>query len=140
MYKAFSKPQVLVRNRPSTSRTTNTIEGLKFHTLEPRRYAQPNSKSLLKRKPGMSESKETQNISIGIDFKNLGATKTVKWVVIVVISVVATMETMFWTKMLMAKLGWGEEGEGEGEEEEEKKNEDGVKDERKEGENQAKSE
>lgn len=88
----------------------------------------------------MSESKETQNISIGIDFKNLGATKTVKWVVIVAISVVATMETIFWTKMLMAKLGWGEEGEGEGEEEEEKKNEDGVKDERKEGENQAKSE
>ncbi|TEY61535.1 hypothetical protein BOTCAL_0167g00100 [Botryotinia calthae] len=140
MYKAFSKPQVLVRNRPSTSRTTNTIEGLKFHTLEPRRYAEPNSKPLSKRKPGMSESKETQNISTGIDFKNLGATKTVKWVVIVAISVVATMETMFWTKMLVAKLGWGKEGEEEEEEEEEKKIEVGGKDERKEGENQAKSE
>ncbi|TGO53126.1 hypothetical protein BCON_0129g00070 [Botryotinia convoluta] len=72
MYKAFSKPRVLIRRRPSTSRTTNTIE------RQPRRYAEPESKSLSKGKPAMSKSQKNQNPSIGIDFKDLGATKTIK--------------------------------------------------------------
>ncbi|KAF5869878.1 putative integral membrane protein [Botrytis fragariae] len=124
MYKAVSKPRVLIRGRPSTSRTTKTIEGSKFHTPEPQRYADPESKPLSKGKPAMSESKKTQNPSIGIDFKDLGATKTVRWVVIVAISVAATMETVFCTKMLMSRLGWGK---GEEEEEEEERDEDEVK-------------
>ncbi|TGO22333.1 hypothetical protein BPAE_0172g00140 [Botrytis paeoniae] len=134
MYKAFSKPRVLIRRKPLTSQTTKTIEGSKFHTSEPRRYAEPGSKSLSKGKPAMAESKKAQNPSIRNDFKDLGATKTVKWVVIVAISVAATMETIFWTKMLIARLGWGK---GEGEEE---RDEDEGKDEDKEGENQAKNE
>ncbi|KAF7935800.1 uncharacterized protein EAE98_002020 [Botrytis deweyae] len=50
MYKAFSKPRVLIRRRPSTSRTTNVIERLKFHTSEPRRYAEPDRKRRMRRR------------------------------------------------------------------------------------------
>ncbi|TGO50462.1 hypothetical protein BOTNAR_0392g00020 [Botryotinia narcissicola] len=69
----------------------------------------------------------------GSTFKDLGATKTVQWVVIVAILAAATMQSMFWTKMSMTRLG-----RGEGKEEE--KDEEEGKDECKEEENQAKNE
>ncbi|KAF7951246.1 uncharacterized protein EAE97_002797 [Botrytis byssoidea] len=62
MYKAFSKPRVLIRRRPSTSETTNTIKE------QQRKCAEPESKLLSKRKLAMSESKKPQNPSIGINF------------------------------------------------------------------------
>ncbi|KAF7951275.1 hypothetical protein EAE96_006598 [Botrytis aclada] len=137
MYKAFSKPRVLIRRRPSTSRTTKTIGGRNLHTSEPRRYAELERKTLSKGKPARSESKKIQNPSAGIDFKDLGATKTVKWVVIVAISVAATVETIFWTKMLVARLG--RDGGKKEEEKEGTRYEDEGQDEHKEG-NQAKNE
>ncbi|TGO84697.1 hypothetical protein BPOR_0476g00090 [Botrytis porri] len=49
---------------------------------------------IVKEKASRVEVKETPNLYIGIYFKDLGATKTVKWVVIVAISVAATMKKL----------------------------------------------
>ncbi|KAJ8058193.1 hypothetical protein OCU04_012392 [Sclerotinia nivalis] len=110
MHKALSKSRVFVSSSPSTSRSTNTIHAHELSTFDPRRYAEhkSNTSAPAKEKPAKSNLKENQNPSIGINFKDLGATKTVKWVVVVAISIAGTMETIFWTKVLMAKLGWGE--------------------------------
>ncbi|ESZ92537.1 hypothetical protein SBOR_7063 [Sclerotinia borealis F-4128] len=126
MYKALNKSRAFVPRTPSTSQITNTIHGHRLSTYEPRR-SEPKW-NLARGKPAKSDLKEPQNPSIGLNFKELGATRTVRWVVIVVISIASMMETMFWTKVLMRKLGWGkgnqrEEMVGEEGEEEEKKGE-----------------
>ncbi|KAF7852716.1 hypothetical protein EAF04_010910 [Stromatinia cepivora] len=111
MYKALSKSRVFIPSSPSTSRSTNMIHAHKLSTFDPRRYAEhkSNTSTPPKEKSAKTNLKENQNPSIGLNFKDLGATKTVKWVVIVAISIVGTMETIFWTKVLMVKLGWGKE-------------------------------
>jgi hypothetical protein len=50
---------------------------------------------------------QTQNPSFGanLSFKELGANRTVKIVVIVALSVAATAESVFWVKVLWAKFG-----------------------------------
>lgn len=107
MHKALSKSRVFVPSSPSTSRSTNRIHAHKLSTFDPQRYAEykSNTSAPPKEKPAKSELKENQNHSIGLNFKDLGATRTVKWIVVVALSIAGTIETVFWTKVLMAKLG-----------------------------------
>ncbi|CAD6447244.1 67fcacfb-ca97-4c64-a1ca-a8ff03ca7678 [Sclerotinia trifoliorum] len=109
MYKALSKFRVFISSSPSTSRSTNRIHAHKLSTFDPQRYAEhkSNMSAPPKAKPAKSKLKENQNPSIERNFQDLGATKMVKWVVVVALSIAGTMKTIFWTKVLMAKLGWG---------------------------------
>jgi hypothetical protein len=53
----------------------------------------------------------------GASFKDLGANRTVKMVVYSFLGVVATLESVAWTKFLWVKFGPGpKEGGGDGEE------------------------
>ncbi|KAH8587456.1 hypothetical protein B0O99DRAFT_481996, partial [Bisporella sp. PMI_857] len=49
----------------------------------------------------------------GAKFSELGATKTVKVVVIICLCIAGTMETIFWTRVLWEKFGPAK-GEGGG--------------------------
>lgn len=49
-------------------------------------------------------------------FSELGASRTVKIVVIIAVVIGGTMETIFWTKVLWAKFFGAAEEKGEGEE------------------------
>jgi len=55
----------------------------------------------------------------GASFRDLGATRAVKIVVITMLCVAGTVETVFWVKVLMRRFGWDDEGKdkegGEGE-------------------------
>jgi hypothetical protein len=64
-----------------------------YHTTPSPFLAQP-------RKPDQPEELPA------FSFKDLGANKTVKFVVIAGLTVIATMETIFYTKILMRKMGW----------------------------------
>lgn len=47
--------------------------------------------------------------------RDLGANRATKITVLVCLSILGTMETIFYAKMLWAKMGWGgEEGKGKG--------------------------
>ena len=48
-------------------------------------------------------------------FSELGASRTVKIVVIIALTIGGTMETIFWTKVIWEKYFGGAEGKGEGE-------------------------
>ena len=69
-------------------------------------------------KPQLGASSKIDTSHPRFSLKDLGATRTVRVTVLVVLSILGTLETIFYAKMLRVKMGWGvEEGRGDMEEE-----------------------
>ncbi|KAM3075797.1 hypothetical protein ACMFMG_007924 [Clarireedia jacksonii] len=86
--------QFFVSSPRSRSRSFTTFKALRNPRLEPQ--PQPKSKPKSSENPGPMPT---------AGFKDLGATRTVKIVVITCLSIAGTMESIFWFKMLWAKYG-----------------------------------
>jgi len=89
--------------RPSNSLSRSRF----FSTAKQGESDGPNGNDKSTQNPGMVAAK----------FSELGATRTVKIVVIVVVSVLATMETLFWIRVGWQRFGWSTKGGDGGEEE-----------------------
>ena len=64
-------------------------------------------------KPKHHPSNPSSDIKATFSFKDLGATRTVKIVVIVAVCIMGTAETIFWTQVVWRKFfGAGNEGDG----------------------------
>lgn len=80
------------------------------------------SRNKIPSKPSSLSPIQTQHDSFdtNLSFKELGANRTVKIVVIIVLSIAVTVESVFWGKLLWAKFGPeteiedGKEGKEEG--------------------------
>lgn len=113
-----TSPFQRVLGGPGRSQQTSTT----FHTSSHRLLPSPASKEPLR---PASETPQSSSIP-SASFKDLGATKTVKIVVIVFLSICGTLETIGWYKFLMAKYyGSGAE---DGKEEEDQDWKDGRRD------------
>lgn len=78
----------------------NQPRELKYHTASPTFYAQS------PQKPDQPE--EIPSFS----WKELGASRTAKFVIIGSLGIVGTLETIFYAKILMRRMGWDSVKEG----------------------------
>jgi hypothetical protein len=83
-----------------------------YQSLKSKKQFSSNKPSFQAASKKPNQPEELPNFS----FNELGATKTVKFVMIAGLSVIGTMETIFYAKILMRKMGWDED-EGKGEKE-----------------------
>lgn len=81
---------------PSTPSPKTRSLSLKYHTASPTLHAQKH----LPKNPNKPDELPA------FSFKDLEATKTVRYVLIGGLTVVGTMETIFYAKVLRRKMGW----------------------------------
>lgn len=77
----------------------------RFGIYEPRELEEYRLR-LLAREPVSEDAGGNANSYMEIRFSNLGAAKTVRWVVVGALVPVGTMESIFWVKVVVVKMRW----------------------------------